>query len=277
MNLQKELVSQEIVIDEKLESGEHKNAVWRKFSGSPIPSTATYAADMIDGKVMDFSKELTPSSECVPRKRLADWIEDADRKDSSDENDSQVEDENKLEHLSASDANQQDSLNENSSQDEDRKRLKRSTAPVSGSLDVHSIINTDQKDSSNENAPLVEDRIKQKRSSAPDVVNADPPIRRGLSASTERRKQNKITISNHLIFFAQNQQVQRKKFKKKNKQILRASGKVLSYGYTPRSNRTQNYSKDAEQMSVDSQKLNQGQPLVWVPPPPPDPPNPHRK
>ncbi|CAC5383018.1 unnamed protein product [Mytilus coruscus] len=213
MNLQKELVSQEIVIDEKLESGEHKNAVWRKFSGSPIPSTATYAADMIDGKVMDFSKELTPSSECVPRKRLADWIEDADRKDSSDENDSQVEDENKLEHLSAS---------------------------VSGSLDVHSIINTDQKDSSNENAPLVEDRIKQKRSSAPDVVNADPPIRRGLSAST-------------------------------------ASGKVLSYGYTPRSNRTQNYSKDAEQMSVDSQKLNQGQPLVWVPPPPPDPPNPHRK
>lgn len=189
MNLQKELVSQEIVIDEKLES------------------------DMIDGKVMDFSKELTPSSECVPRKRLADWIEDADRKDSSDENDSQVEDENKLEHLSAS---------------------------VSGSLDVHSIINTDQKDSSNENAPLVEDRIKQKRSSAPDVVNADPPIRRGLSAST-------------------------------------ASGKVLSYGYTPRSNRTQNYSKDAEQMSVDSQKLNQGQPLVWVPPPPPDPPNPHRK
>ncbi|CAC5383017.1 unnamed protein product [Mytilus coruscus] len=240
MNLQKELVSQEIVIDEKLESGEHKNAVWRKFSGSPIPSTATYAADMIDGKVMDFSKELTPSSECVPRKRLADWIEDADRKDSSDENDSQVEDENKLEHLSASDANQQDSLNENSSQDEDRKRLKRSTAPVSGSLDVHSIINTDQKDSSNENAPLVEDRIKQKRSSAPDVVNADPPIRRGLSAST-------------------------------------ASGKVLSYGYTPRSNRTQNYSKDAEQMSVDSQKLNQGQPLVWVPPPPPDPPNPHRK
>lgn len=230
MNLQKELVSQEIVIDEKLESGEHKNAVWRKFSGSPIPSTATYAADMIDGKVMDFSKELTPSSECVPRKRLADWIEDADRKDSSDENDSQVEDENKLEHLSAS---------------------------VSGSLDVHSIINTDQKDSSNENAPLVEDRIKQKRSSAPDVVNADPPIRRGLSASTESTSA--------------------KEKLKKIKQILRASGKVLSYGYTPRSNRTQNYSKDAEQMSVDSQKLNQGQPLVWVPPPPPDPPNPHRK
>lgn len=33
---------------------------------------------------------------------------------------------------------------------------------------------------------------------------------------------------------------------------------------------------DAEQMSIESQKLNQDQPKVWVPPPPPDPPNPHR-
>lgn len=70
MNLQKGLVSQEIVFDERLKSGAHKNAEWRKSSGSPIPSTATCATD-------------------------------ADRKDFSDENESQVEERKKLEHSSA--------------------------------------------------------------------------------------------------------------------------------------------------------------------------------